>query len=167
MIHTLSCWDNIITLCNVRWNKSTLPSAVIKTVLRPLLKPSLQSWVSEKFISSSKLYDIYPCQQMGIISLSIINAIWRASIAMELLCNCTIIKWSSNYSVISVMVICAIYDVCLAQTNNAVIPFRMNVNICMSILKYFPDFYDGLLPKQSLPLNIFSVNTKIKRPVYF
>lgn len=65
------------------------------------------------------------------------------------------------------MVICAIYDICLAQTNNAVIQFRMNVNICMSILKYMPDFYDGLLPKQSLLLSVFSVSMKIKRHVYF
>lgn len=74
----------------------------MNTVLTSLiLKSSLQSWVSEKFILSRKLYDIDSCQQMGIITLSIINAIWRASTVMELLCNCTLIKWSSNYSVIS------------------------------------------------------------------
>lgn len=101
-IHILFCWIIIITLCNIRWNKFTVPSAVIKTVLTSLiLKSPLQSWVSEKFILSRKLYDTDSCQQMGIITLSIINAIWRASIVMELLCNCTLIKWSSNYSVIS------------------------------------------------------------------
>lgn len=44
------------------------------------------------------------------------------------------------------MVICAIYDICLTQTNNAVIQFRLDVNICMLMLKYTPDFYN-CLPK--------------------
>jgi len=65
------------------------------------------------------------------------------------------------------MVICAIYDICLAQTNNAVIQFGMDVNICMSAIKYLPDFYHALFPQQSLLLCIFSVNMKIKRHVYF
>jgi len=58
------------------------------------------------------------------------------------------------------MVICAIYDICLTQTNNAVIQFRLDVNVCMLVLKYMPDFYN-CIPKLSLFLSMLCLTMKM------